>query len=90
MHLDGQTFLIIVVVGVIAGGLGVVVGGSDLLTYLLFGTVGAFLGDYVFAALNTPLLFVGLLGTQIFVTAIGAIVLVTIARLILRSSAGSS
>ena len=85
MYIDAQTLFIIIVVGVMAVGLGVVVGGSDVLTYMLFGTVGAFLGNYVFAVLDMPLLTVGPLAARIIVSAIGAIVLVAIARLILRS-----
>ena len=86
MTLDAQTVVIVIVVGLVAGSLAsFVVGGYGALRYLVTGLLGAIVGSYLFAALNIRLPIGDPLITQIVVAAIGAIVLVLLARLIVRT-----
>ena len=58
MHLSNQSFLIIVVVGIVAGWLAGRVmegGGFGLIGDLLVGLVGAFIGDWLVAAMDSTL-----------------------------------
>jgi uncharacterized membrane protein YeaQ/YmgE (transglycosylase-associated protein family) len=75
--------VVFLVIGAIAGWLASwIVGGSGLLTYLLSGVIGAFVGGYLFTALkiNLPIRNVWL--SQIITATVGAIVVVIVARLI--------
>jgi len=86
MNLDAQTVVIILVVGLIAGWLAsFVVGGAGVVRYLVTGVLGAIVGSYLFAALNIRMPISDPFVAQIVVAAIGAIVLVLLARLILRT-----
>jgi uncharacterized membrane protein YeaQ/YmgE (transglycosylase-associated protein family) len=86
MTIDAQTILIILVVGLIAGWLAsFVVGGAGAVRYLVMGLLGAIVGSYLFAALNIRMPFGDPFISQVVVAAIGAIVLVLIARLIARA-----
>jgi uncharacterized membrane protein YeaQ/YmgE (transglycosylase-associated protein family) len=86
MTLDAQTVVIVLVVGLVAGWLAsFVVGGYGGLRHLVTGLLGAIVGSYLFAALNIRLPIGDPLITQIVVAAIGAIVLVLLARLIVRT-----
>jgi uncharacterized membrane protein YeaQ/YmgE (transglycosylase-associated protein family) len=86
MTLDAQTVVIILVVGLISGWLAsFVVGGYGAVRYLVTGLLGAIVGSYLFAALNVRLPIGDPLVAQIVVAAIGAIVLVLLARLIVRT-----
>ena len=79
--MDILTWLI---VGLIAGVLaGLVVGGYGILADIVIGIVGAFLGGFIFRALDIGTPFGGLAGT-IFVAFIGAIVLLVILHLFNR------
>jgi uncharacterized membrane protein YeaQ/YmgE (transglycosylase-associated protein family) len=82
-----ETVLLWAVIGLIAGWLAsMVVGGPfGLIGDIVVGIVGAFIGSYVFRALNIGTPFGGLAGT-IFVAFIGAIVLLLILRLFRRSA----
>ena len=62
-----------------------VVGGYGGFRHLVTGLLGAIVGSYLFAALNIRLPIGDPLITQIVVAAIGAIVLVLLARLIVRT-----
>jgi uncharacterized membrane protein YeaQ/YmgE (transglycosylase-associated protein family) len=75
--------VVFLVIGAIAGWLASwIVGGSGLLTYLLSGVIGAFVGGYLFTVLkiNLPIRNVWL--SQIITATVGAIVVVIVARLI--------
>ncbi|HEY0710948.1 MAG TPA: GlsB/YeaQ/YmgE family stress response membrane protein [Polyangia bacterium] len=82
-----ETFLLWLVVGLIAGWLAsaVVGGGFGLLGDIVVGIVGAFVGGLIFRALGVGSPFGGLAGT-IFVAFIGAIVLLLALRLIRRAT----
>jgi uncharacterized membrane protein YeaQ/YmgE (transglycosylase-associated protein family) len=76
----------LIVVGLVAGLLAsLVVGGAGvgLLGDIAIGIVGAFLGSWLFGALNIRVPFSGLGGT-IFVAFIGAVVCLLLLRLIRR------
>ena len=83
-----ETFLLWIVIGLIAGWLAsaVVGGGFGLIGDIVVGVVGAFVGGFVFRALNISAPFGGLAGT-IFVAFIGAVVLLLLLRLIRSVSA---
>lgn len=86
MSLDAQTVIVILVVGLIAGWLAsFVVGGYGAVRYVVTGLLGAIVGSYLFAALNIRMPIGDPLIAQIVVAAIGAIVLVLLARLIVRT-----
>src|SRR5690242_8031171 len=75
--------VVFVVIGAIAGWLASwVVGGDGLLTYLLSGVIGSFVGGYIFSALKIRLPFSNVWLSQIITATVGAIVVVLIARLI--------
>jgi uncharacterized membrane protein YeaQ/YmgE (transglycosylase-associated protein family) len=84
--LDAQTVAIILVVGLVAGWLAsFVVGGYGAVRYLVTGLLGAIVGSYLFAAFNMRMPIGDPLVAQIVVAAIGAIVLVLVARLVVRT-----
>jgi uncharacterized membrane protein YeaQ/YmgE (transglycosylase-associated protein family) len=86
MALDAQTVIIILAVGLIAGWLAsFVVGGYGTLRYLITGLLGAIVGSYLFAAFGIRMPIGDPFVAQIVVAAIGAIVLVLIARLLVRT-----
>jgi uncharacterized membrane protein YeaQ/YmgE (transglycosylase-associated protein family) len=80
--------LTLIVVGLIAGLLASLVvkgAGMGLLGDIVVGIVGAFLGSWLFGALNIRVPFSGLGGT-IFVAFIGAVVCLLILRVIRRGA----
>ena len=85
--MSGETFLIWLVVGLIAGWLAsaVVGGGMGLIGDIVIGIVGSFLGGLIFrtAHIGTP--FHGM-AASIFVAFIGAVALLLILRLIRRGT----
>jgi uncharacterized membrane protein YeaQ/YmgE (transglycosylase-associated protein family) len=82
-----ETFLLWIVIGLIAGWLAsaVVGGGFGLIGDIVVGVVGAFVGGFVFRALHISSPFGGIAGT-IFVAFIGAVVLLLLLRLIRSAS----
>lgn len=80
-----MTFLIWIVIGLIAGWLAsaVVRGGYGLVGDIIVGVAGAFLGGFIFRGLHIGVPFGGLPGT-IFVAFIGAVVLLLMLRLVNR------
>ena len=75
--------VVFLVIGAIAGWFASwIVGGDDLLTYLLSGVIGSFVGGYIFSALKIRLPFNSVWLSQIITSTVGAIVVVLIARLI--------
>jgi len=78
-----ETFLIWIVIGLIAGWLASAVagGGFGLIGDIVVGVVGAFIGGFIFRGLHVHVPWGGIPGT-IFVAFIGALVLLVILRLI--------
>jgi len=86
MTLDAQSLIIILVVGLVAGWLAsFVVGGYGVARYLITGLLGAIVGSYLFSVLNIRVPIGDPIVSQVVVAAIGAIVLVLLARLIVRT-----
>lgn len=83
MNMNTQQLIIMAVVGIIAGWLAsLVVGGGGLLRYLIIGVLGAVVGGWLFNAAGWKLNLGSDLVEQIATSAIGAIILVLLARLI--------
>jgi uncharacterized membrane protein YeaQ/YmgE (transglycosylase-associated protein family) len=83
MNMNTQQIVTIIVVGIVAGWLAsLVVGGGGLVRYLITGILGAFVGGWLFNMAGWKLNLGNDLAEQIVVSAIGAIVLVLLARLI--------
>jgi uncharacterized membrane protein YeaQ/YmgE (transglycosylase-associated protein family) len=83
MNMNTQQIVIIVVIGIVAGWLAsLVVGGGGILRYLITGLVGAFVGGFVFNAAGWKLNIGNEIVEQIIVAAIGAIIVVILARLV--------
>lgn len=81
--MDGKAILIWVLIGLVAGWLAsFVVGGGGLVRYIVTGLIGSFVGGFLFNALGVRLGLGSLLVEQIIVSAVGAIVVVLIARMI--------
>ena len=78
-----ETFLIWIVIGLIAGWLASAVagGGFGLIGDIVVGIVGAFIGGFIFRGLNIHVPWGGIPGT-IFVAFVGALVLLVILRVI--------
>lgn len=70
-------------IGLVAGWLAsLVTGGSGLVSYLVSGVIGAFVGPAVLGALNLNFTLINPLVTQVLTAAIGAVIVVLLARLI--------
>lgn len=83
MNMNTQQLVTMAVVGIVAGFLAsLVVGGGGLLRYLITGILGAFVGGWLFNAAGWKLNLGNDLVEQVATSAIGAIVLVLLARLI--------
>jgi uncharacterized membrane protein YeaQ/YmgE (transglycosylase-associated protein family) len=83
--MDEQTrdLIVFAIIGIIAGFLAsIVVGGDGLVRYLITGIIGAFVGGYLFKAFGINLGIGNVLVSQIVTAAIGAIIIVLLARLI--------
>lgn len=80
-----ETFLVWIAIGLVAGWLAsaVVGGGYGVVGDIVIGIVGAFIGGFVFSALNVGTPFGGLAGT-IFVAFIGAVLLLIVLRVVRR------
>jgi uncharacterized membrane protein YeaQ/YmgE (transglycosylase-associated protein family) len=77
-----ETFLLWLVVGLIAGVLAsLLVGGVGLIGNIVVGVVGAFVGGFLFRAMGIGVPFSGLAGS-IFVAFVGAVVLLLLLRLV--------
>jgi uncharacterized membrane protein YeaQ/YmgE (transglycosylase-associated protein family) len=85
MNMNAQQIIIMVVIGIIAGWLGsLVVGGpGNLVGYLITGIIGAFVGGFIFSAAGWRLNLGHEIVDQIVIAAIGSIVVIILARLIL-------
>jgi uncharacterized membrane protein YeaQ/YmgE (transglycosylase-associated protein family) len=75
--------VVFAVIGLIAGWLASwIVGGGGLLTFLISGVLGAFVGGYLFTALKINLPIRNIWLSQIVTATVGAVIVVIVARLI--------
>ena len=80
---NNRAILIFLGIGILAGFLAsLIVGGGNLITYLISGVIGSFVGGYLFTALRIDLGIRNDLVRQIVTSTVGAIIVVIIARLI--------
>jgi uncharacterized membrane protein YeaQ/YmgE (transglycosylase-associated protein family) len=84
MNIETRALVIFVIIGLIAGFIAslIVGGGGGILRYLVTGLIGAFVGGYLFDALNIDLGIRNRLVSQIVTASIGAIIVVVLARFI--------
>lgn len=84
MSTDPKGLLVFLVIGLVAGFLAsLIVGGSGgLVYYLVIGVVGAFVGGFVLGAAGIRISTGSPIINQIITSAIGAILVVLLARLI--------
>ena len=84
MNLDAQKLIIWAIIGIVAGWLASVVigGGGGLLRYLITGLIGAFVGGFVFQMAGWKLNLGNEWLDQIVIAAIGAIIVVILARIV--------
>jgi uncharacterized membrane protein YeaQ/YmgE (transglycosylase-associated protein family) len=81
--MDMRSLVIAIVIGLVAGWLAsIVVGGGGLIRYIITGLIGSFVGSYLLGALGINLGIGNPLVSQIITAAIGAIVVVLLARLV--------
>lgn len=81
--MDVKAILIWVAIGILAGWLAsIVVGGGGLVRYLITGLIGAFVGGFLFKAIGININLGNVWVNEIVVAAVGAIVVVLLARLI--------
>ena len=82
-RMDTRALLIFLAIGLVAGFLaGLVVGGGNILLYLIWGVVGSFVGGFIFTQFNINLGIKNPIVTQIITSTVGAILVVLLARLI--------
>jgi uncharacterized membrane protein YeaQ/YmgE (transglycosylase-associated protein family) len=78
-----RAIVIFLVIGLIAGWLASwIVGGGGLLTYLISGVLGAFVGGYLFSALKINLPINNVWVVQIITATVGAVIVLAVAKLI--------
>jgi uncharacterized membrane protein YeaQ/YmgE (transglycosylase-associated protein family) len=84
MNMNAQQLITWAAIGIIAGWLASVVigGGGGVLRYLITGLIGAFVGGFVFSAAGWKLNLGNEWIDQIVIAAIGAIIVVIIARVV--------
>lgn len=81
--MDIKAILVWVAIGILAGWLAsIVVGGGGLVRYLITGLIGAFVGGFLFKLAGINLNLGNVWVNEIVVAAVGAIVVVLLARLI--------
>ena len=83
MNANTQQLIMVALIGIVAGWLAsLVVGGGGLLRYLVTGVIGAFVGGFIFNALGVKMKIGNQILEQIVMAAVGAIVVVLLARMI--------
>jgi uncharacterized membrane protein YeaQ/YmgE (transglycosylase-associated protein family) len=84
MNVDAQKLIIWAIIGIVAGWLASVVigGGGGLVRYLITGLIGAFVGGFVFQMAGWKLNLGNEWLEQIVIAAIGAIIVVILARIV--------
>ena len=81
--MDPKGIVAMIVIGLVAGWLAsLVVGGGGLISYIIWGVLGSFVGGFLLPKLGISIKLGNPLVDQIVVAAIGAVVLVLIGRLI--------
>ena len=81
--MDPKGIVAMIVIGLVAGWLvSLVVGGGGLISYIIWGVLGSFVGGFLLPKLGISIKLGNPLVDQIVVAAIGAVVLVLIGRLI--------
>jgi len=81
--MNARDILIWIVIGLIAGWLAsLVLGGGGLIRYIVTGLIGAIVGGFLFRQLGIDFTLGNVFVDQIVVAAIGAIIVVVIARII--------
>ncbi|WP_349360569.1 GlsB/YeaQ/YmgE family stress response membrane protein [Stappia sp.] len=79
--MDVKNILIWCVIGILAGWLAsFVIGGGGLIRYLLTGLIGAFVGGFLFSLVGVNVNVGNAFVNQVIVAAVGAIVVVLLAR----------
>jgi uncharacterized membrane protein YeaQ/YmgE (transglycosylase-associated protein family) len=82
-RMDARSILIFLGIGLLAGFLAsLIVGGGGLVTYLISGVIGSFVGGYLFSALKINLPVRNALVSQIITSTVGAIIVLIVARLL--------
>ena len=85
MTVDITTLLIFLGIGLIAGWLAsLILGGGGLVRNLIVGVIGAFVGGWLLSLANISLPIGNALLSQIITATIGAIVVILIARVIVK------
>ncbi len=80
---DAKALIVFLLIGLVAGWLAsIVVGGGGIIRYIITGVIGSFVGGYLLSALGVNLGIKNPLASQIVTSAIGAIVVVLIARIL--------
>jgi uncharacterized membrane protein YeaQ/YmgE (transglycosylase-associated protein family) len=84
MNIETRPLVVFILVGLAAGFIAslLVGGGGGILRYLLTGLIGAFVGGYLFEALNVDLSFRNRLVSEIVTATVGAVIVVLLARFI--------
>ncbi len=84
MNVETRALVIFLIIGLVAGFIAslLVGGGGGILRYLLTGVIGAFVGGFMFEALNIDLGIQNRLVSQIVTASVGAIIVVLLARFI--------
>lgn len=83
MTISVPGILVALAIGLVAGWLAsLVVGGGGLLKYVIWGVLGSVVGGFLLPAVGVSINFGSPLVNQIVVSAIGAIVLVLVARVV--------
>ncbi len=85
MPVDLTALLIFLAIGLVAGWLAsLILGGGGLLRNLIVGVIGAFVGGWLLSAAGITLPIGNVLVSQIITATIGVIVVILIARVIVR------
>ena len=84
MNMNAQQLIVWAVIGIVAGWLASVLvgGGGGVLRYLITGLIGAFVGGFVFQTAGWKLNLGNEWLEQIVIAAIGAIIVIIVAKLI--------
>jgi uncharacterized membrane protein YeaQ/YmgE (transglycosylase-associated protein family) len=85
MSPDLTALLIFLAIGLVAGWLAsLILGGGGLLRNLIVGVIGAFVGGWLLSAVGISLPIGNALLSQIITATIGAIVVILVARVIVK------
>jgi len=81
--MDGQTILIWVAIGLIAGWLAsIVVGGGGFFRNIITGLIGAVVGGFLVSYFNVPVNLGYEFVNQVVIAAVGAVIVVCLAKVI--------